>query len=323
LPRSSTLQPAVDVTAFTREEDRVAYLDRVTDIPAGSPRNRLPLAGAGVARQSVEIRVASLLDGPAHLAGDLALQTPLDPARRGVHMSRFVEVAAAVMDRNWASLEEAAIHGVRLAAELQEIDRAALRFSAKTTVWRPTPITRRRSPDPIRVRVEADSHGGDVSVRVKLGASVMTACPCTAAFSHWSARLDLAEKYDDNVAATVMDGVLTYTHSQRAEVEVVVDAVEGFSFPECLAALDEATTMTRELLKRPDEHALVRAAHERPQFTEDVVRDVAAALACRAPEAAVESMMWIEARALESIHAHDVCARYEGTVTSTTGALRA
>jgi GTP cyclohydrolase FolE2 len=323
LPKPSTLPLAVELARLAGETHRAEYLDRVTDIPAASPRQRLPLAGAGVARLPVEIRVASLLDGPARLTGELSLETPLVAERRGVHMSRFVEVAASLIDGKWQNLEEVAERGVLLAAERQEVDAADLGFSATTIVWREAAVSGRRSPDPFRVGVEATLRDGAVTTMLSLAASVMTACPCTAAYSHHSARLDLADGYGAELADAVMRGVLTYTHSQRAEVLVKVEASVGFGLRECLAALSEATTMTGELLKRPDEHELVRRAHERPQFTEDVVRDTAAALASRAPKNAARSTMTITARAIESIHAHDVSARYEGRIEDVREALRA
>lgn len=229
-------------------------------------------------------------------------------------MSRFVEVAAALMEEEWASLEEAAEFGVRLAADRQETTAAELFLSASTIVWRPAPITKRRSPDPFDVAVRAELRHDEVVVRLRLAAAVMTACPCTAAYSHHTARLDLSDLLGRDLAEDVMAGVLTYTHSQRANVVVEFTAAPGFSFHECLAALEEATTMSRELLKRPDEHELVRRAHLKPQFTEDVVRDIAVALARKAPPAAGKCALQVEARAVESIHAHDVSARFNGLV---------
>lgn len=322
MPEPSPLSLADDL-AFLATERRAVYLDRVTDIPASTPRHRLALRGAGVARQTIELRIDSLLDGPAQLVGDLSLETTLPPERRGVHMSRFVEVAARLAEQDWATLEKAAEGGVRSAAERQGTDRAKLDFSASTIVWRDAPATGRRSPDPFRIGVSAELDRDTLSVTLRLGASVMTACPCTAAYSHHSARLDLADVHGDELAQAVMDGVLTYTHSQRAEVDVTVEAVGGLGLRDCLAALEQATTMTHELLKRPDEHALVRRAHERPQFTEDVVRDVAAALADTAPSAARCAVVSVTARALESIHAHDVCARFVGSIGDVIGALDA
>lgn len=323
MPRPPVLPLAVELAVLARDQRRSEYLERVTDVPASLPARPLPLVAAGVASQAIELSIAQLIDGPAHLSGSVHLHTPLSSSRRGVHMSRFVEVVAALMGEEWETIEAALDHGVRLAADEQDTDEATLEFAGRTIIWRDAPITGRQSPDPLHIFAKAHYRDGRTVLRLGLRASVMTACPCTLAFSHHSARLDLADTHGDDLATAVMDGVLTYTHSQRAEVDVEIEPSDGFALPNCLAALEQATTVSRELLKRPDEHAVVRAAHLKPQFTEDVVREVATTLALNAPAVAADSSIRVEARAIESIHAHDVCARFEGTICEVIEAVNA
>jgi GTP cyclohydrolase FolE2 len=229
-------------------------------------------------------------------------------------MSRYVEVAAQLMSRRFDTLEELAREGVAAAAARQRTDAASLSFEGRAVIFGESPVTGRRSPEPLRLVASAELADGTITTRVGVGVAVMTACPCTLAYSHHSAILDLADAHGVDLAESLMASVLTYTHSQRAEVLVEFEPMEGFGVPQCLEALDEATTIAHELLKRPDEHHVVRAAHQRPQFTEDVVRDTAVALARRAPVGAGSLKLRVEAQALESIHAHDVRAEFVGTV---------
>jgi len=47
------------------------------------------------------------------------------------------------------------------------------------------------------------------------------------------------------------------------------------SYQSLYEILDESVHLIYDLLKRPDEHELVVRALSKPQFTEDVIRDVA------------------------------------------------
>jgi GTP cyclohydrolase FolE2 len=49
----------------------------------------------------------------------------------------------------------------------------------------------------------------------------------------------------------------------------------NISYQSLYKILDESVHLIYDLLKRPDEHELVVRALSKPQFTEDVIRDVA------------------------------------------------
>jgi len=69
-----------------------------------------------------------------------------------------------------------------------------------------------------------------------------------------------------------------------------------------------------ELLKRPDEHELVTRALNRPQFTEDVAREVALGAFNRFQEVASnETNVDVESVLQDSIHIHDVRTRIQTT----------
>lgn len=81
--------------------------------------------------------------------------------------------------------------------------------------------------------------------------------------------------------------------------------------------LHSATTLTSELLKRPDEYDMVKRAHRRAQFVEDVARQTAAT-AAQLLAAADTAAVTVHASSYESIHGHDI----DATLTSSLGALR-
>jgi GTP cyclohydrolase IV len=159
-------------------------------------------------------------------------------------------------------------------------------------------------------------------VRVGLRASVMTACPCTQAFSWYSTVLSLADRFGVDVANEVGKHILGHTHSQRGHLEVEIECDHADGLEWIYSAMAAGAHLTHDLLKRSDEHELVERAHQRPQFTEDVVRAVTARLLrASAPMLRSDSEIRVSCRNVESIHSHDVHSAVRGTVADLEAAI--
>ena len=70
-----------------------------------------------------------------------------------------------------------------------------------------------------------------------------------------------------------------------------------------------------ELMKRPDERAVVEKAHDRPRFVEDCVREMVRGVIAAYP--ALEETAFVLARQenLETIHQHSVVAERYGLLS--------
>jgi GTP cyclohydrolase FolE2 len=118
------------------------------------------------------------------------------------------------------------------------------------------------------------------------------------------------------------------THSQKGRVAVTVKLpVDGYPGVSVAALpdltdlhqiLSTGTTLTSEMLKRPDEYDKVKQAHRRAQFVEDVVRETALAAVTVLTALPPEAIITVSASSFESIHGHDI----EATLTSSLLALR-
>ncbi len=69
-----------------------------------------------------------------------------------------------------------------------------------------------------------------------------------------------------------------------------------------------------ELMKRPDERAVVEKAHRRPRFVEDCVREMVRGLVSAYPELDDEAFVLARQENLETIHQHNVVAERYGLV---------
>jgi GTP cyclohydrolase-4 len=299
-------------------EDPREFLNMVTDVPSSMPALQIPVAEAGVADHPVFFEVRSFADRaetlPVH--GTVSATATLTGEQRGVHMSRIVESLQHVSSQVWDSVDDFIRALSEDVAKRQGLDRSRARFDGTTLINGTAPMTGRLSRDSWGVHAEATCTDGHTDSEVGVTATIMTACPCTRAHSWYSAVIDLADIVDLEMAHRLGERLVTFTHSQRATVTATVTGGPGgLALEDCYAAICESTHVVHELLKRPDEHALVRRAHEHPQFTEDVVREVAGALATRAHgRASGDAQLHVASAALESIHAHAVQSRVEGSV---------
>ena len=117
------------------------------DLQASTPEVRLGLSRAGVQGVSKAIR---LRWGGAEklISADIDCFVDLDPAQKGVHMSRFPELFEEAIDEVVIGeaflVEELAEHIAQHIVERQAAGRAEVRIAARYPLERRTPVTRPR-----------------------------------------------------------------------------------------------------------------------------------------------------------------------------------
>jgi GTP cyclohydrolase FolE2 len=107
------------------------------------------------------------------------------------------------------------------------------------------------------------------------------------------------------------------THSQRVITRVILSPVESeLLLPDLLKSIDSVLFLTRDTLPRPGEAALVFRSHEKPQFIEDVIRQVALQTYKEFHKTHPHSNIIIKSRSLESIHSFDIEAELKTSMES-------
>ncbi|GAA1692779.1 GTP cyclohydrolase MptA [Nonomuraea maheshkhaliensis] len=286
------------------------YADDFYDVPSQKPAVGIALNRVGVHGQRIAVNAADeVFGGVLELLCDARAEVSLASGQRGIHMSR---IESAFMNAP-TGLSLAAI----AAAMAQQIRDEQIQDSARVTLTAIVPIrtyTRVTGlPSPDTVEVSALAVAGPVPVVGQtLTATNITACPCMQGY----ALSDLVGEL--GISATtgrqLLNRIPIATHSQKGRVRVGItasrpDQLPGYGF--LYRVLSAGTTLTQELLKRPDEYDLVKRSHLRPQFVEDVVRSVAAGLlhGLITRESDLDGVdLDISAESHESIHGHDISA---------------
>src|SRR5919199_4183117 len=151
------------------------------DLQASAPDVRLGLSRAGVTGVSKAIRLSHAGEEKL-IAAEIDATVDLDPAQKGVHMSRFPELFGEAIDEVVIGeaflVEELAEHVARHVVERQDALRAEVRIVARYPLERQTPVTRLPTQEMVSIVgvAAASSHGTRRLVGVE--ASGINACPC-------------------------------------------------------------------------------------------------------------------------------------------------
>jgi GTP cyclohydrolase-4 len=289
------------------------------DLQASAPEVRIGLSRAGVRGISKAIR---LRWGGAEklIAAEIDCAVDLDPAQKGVHMSRFPELFEEAIEEVVIGeaflVEELADHIARHIVARQRAGRAEVRITAQYPVERTTPVTGLATQEMVAlIGIAAASERG-VRRLVGVEATGINACPCAQGLVRARASERLLEAgFADPDVERILRLVPLATHNQRGRGTLYVGTEARVNAEELVAIVEGSmSSPIYELLKRPDELFVVEHAHLQPRFVEDSVRIALKAAFDRYPRLGDSDFLLARQVNLETIHSHEVLAERFGTV---------
>lgn len=316
----------LDGTEPTSEVGFKDFLKKMTDVPESEALNNIPINEAGITNQQVYVTIDDLSDPKTKtpVLCDVTLAVDLSD-HRGIHMSRCEEALFEISKGTYSDLDQFALALAERLREKQASNLGIVKISGIHLHHRQTRKTARSSHDKVVLLSEAIASKSDPIQKTGVTAFNMTACPCTKTYTKLSVIPRLKEMgFDTEQINKILEIVLTGTHTQRGAITVIMDKKHPeISAREILGVLDETTHLVNELLKRPDEHDLVIRALQKPQFTEDVIRDVAQGLFERFGSVAPpDTRVIVESILNDSIHIHDVRTKITATLGGIKNALK-
>ncbi len=297
-----------------------------SDLQASVPEVQLGLTRAGVTRVQKAIRIRH--EGHEKtFAAEISCTVDLDPAQKGVHMSRFPELFGEAIDEVVIGeaflVETLAEHIARHIVERQRALRAEVRIDAQYPLARRTPVTGLPTQEIATLIGIAAASPNRVRRVVGVGASGINAGPCAQGLVRDAAPDRLLEAgFADGDIERILQLVPLATHNQRGRGTLLVGTNARINAEHLVDIVESSmSSPVYELLKRPDELFVVEHAHLQPRFVEDSVRHALATTLERYPE--LDDIDFIFSRQLneETIHLHDVLAERSGTVGELRGEL--
>jgi GTP cyclohydrolase-4 len=289
------------------------------DLQASLPDVQLGLTRAGVTGVQKAIRIRH--EGHEKtFAAEISCTVDLDPAQKGVHMSRFPEIFGEAIDEVVIGeaflVETLAEHIARHIVDRQAALRAEVRIEAQYPLARRTPVTGLATQEIAMLIGIAYASQNRVRRVVGVEAWGINACPCAQGLVRGAAADRLLEAgFAGGDIERILELVPLATHNQRGRGTLLVGTDTPVNAEHLVDIVERSmSSPVYELLKRPDELFVVEHAHLQPRFVEDSVRHALAATLQQHPGLADDDFVFSRQLNLETIHRHDVVAERSGTV---------
>ncbi|HEY6960828.1 MAG TPA: GTP cyclohydrolase MptA [Gaiellaceae bacterium] len=293
--------------------------DFTLDMQASVPDVQLGLSRAGVTGVQKAIRIRH--DGREKtFSAEISCTVDLDPAQKGVHMSRFPELFGEAIDDVVIGeaflVETLAEHIARHIVERQQALRAEVRIEAQYPLARRTPVTDLPTQEIAKLIGIAAASRSRVRRVVGVEAWGINACPCAQGLVKDAAADRLLEAgFAAGDVGRILELVPLATHNQRGRGTLLVGTEARVNAENLVDIVERSmSSPVFELMKRPDELFVVEHAHLQPRFVEDSVRYALKAALDRYPELDDADFLFAQQVNLETIHRHDVVAERTGTV---------
>jgi len=299
-------------------------LTTAPDLQASAPEVRIGLSRAGVTGVQKAVRMQHG-GHDALVSAEIDCFVDLDPAQKGVHMSRFPEVFEEAIDEvvidGKLLVENLAEHIAKHIVERQQALRAEVKIAARYPIERLTPVTGLRTQELVTLIGLAAASPSSTRRVIGVEATGINACPCAQGLVREEATERLGEAgFDEDDVDRILELVPLATHNQRGRGTLYLGTQARLDAEDLVDIVEQSmSSPIYELLKRPDELFVVEHAHLTPRFVEDSVRLMVKSALDSYLELEDEDFVLARQVNFETIHNHEVLAERFGTV----GKLRA
>jgi len=274
----------------------------------------LTLPRMGISRHSIPVMICNPLGGSEiiHMSCNVKVHVNLSADKRGIHVSRLGDTLARLTGVPYQSLQDYAdqlCKSVKISQEatdahvevegvfsyLEEVNGVKLKRSLETFV------------------LTAESHFVDDCLTYSngIGFNHITACPCVQA----TYKESHAEDSTEFLQELVNQRMPLLTHSQRCHTRITMQGMNApLSIPTLLNCIDTVVVRCQNTMPRDLELLTVYQAHRKPQFLEDVLRDLLKSLYTEFQDEPERAKVRIQSLSMESIHDFDLDGEIEYSI---------
>ena len=260
--------------------DKLFSTAALPDVQSHADHRQLPIQRVGV-KSLVHPVMVQTAKGPQPSVATVDMTVALPPEVKGTHMSRFLEVFQNHGDAiGFHSLQ--AMMDTML--ERLESNKGYIKIALPYFVRKAAPVSGVESLMDYQMVWECEQLADRRVTTATVVVPVTSLCPCSKKISDYGA------------------------HNQRSHVTICAQLSQPMDVEELINVAEQAASCELwGLLKRPDEKYVTERAYDNPKFVEDLVRDIALALA---RDTRVTGFS-VESENFESIHNHSAYAKID------------
>jgi GTP cyclohydrolase I/GTP cyclohydrolase-4 len=299
------------------------------DVQARRPTTHISLSRVGVTGVEKVVRISAEGRDPQLFYAQIECFVDLNPRQKGAHMSRFEEtvneaIETVVLNESFKA-ETLAAHIAEMVRDRQDSLRAEVHITARYPEHKPAPVSGVPTQEIYTLFGSAVASDSGTRRLVGVAAQGMTACPCAQEMVTAASRERLeADGFTDDEIERVFEAVPVATHNQRGIGTLYVGCPERcdreIHAANLLHIVEESmSSEIFELMKRPDELAVVERAHRRPRFVEDCVRESVRMAIEEFAGFEPDTFVLARQENLETIHQHNVVAERSGLLGEMAG----
>ncbi len=292
------------------------------DVHNDNPDVPVSVHRVGVTGIRVPISFIFFEDTPAIVVPTFDIFVDLPPFQKGIHPSRNIEATVEIVSQYAYQLHYLEDLCAEIAQEqLKRHDyatEAEVKATADVVYPQTTPHSRIQTFEACTMEAKAIAYRlseKKIGVRKWIGVTVsgITACPCAQELLRDEVESELSSEFKikKTKAKQIAEKIPIGSHMQRSFGSVMVEVPSKFSI-NALQLVDiverSMSARTFELLKRPDEAAVVKTALENPKFVEDAIRHMVKNVVEAFPDLPNEMELAFKQRNEECIHRHDLFA---------------
>jgi GTP cyclohydrolase I len=284
------------------------------DIPSSAPAIKIKLAKVGVTNRPITLSLASpFLNTPVVLPCRITVFSSLKAHQRGLHMSR-IEEALDELRESGATLSDFVSSLANLVCKTQDQEECSISLEADYEHRVSKNVSGKSSIELLKLHASAELKSGKLCVTQGISAPFINACPCTQRWGMREFFNTLKTKgYSDQEATDLTKCAPLQAHTNRGTATILISSTD-VSLVEIYKVLDRAVPIIRELLKGPDEHAVVTATHRAGQFCEDNIRAILNELhTSMSHKVAPATELSVNVEVDESVHFHNLSGEYTGS----------
>lgn len=318
LPRYERDLPSFSEVFGVSAAEVITEMDRSgDDIPEQEPKYSFKINSAGIRRDNIPVKILDPFGSNqvVQVFCFLEASTEVPYFKRGIHMSRIGDIVAKSTLNTYESLQEYALTLAELLTKYEYQGTSQVNVQSNFPYLESVKGWKQEKD-----KVSLEHLGLSVSIRNKQGSgysqragikvSNITACPCVQS----------TYKHTLQAAGNLLQESIFspfITHSQRCRTTIeILNLPIGKTLPikRLLEAIDRGIVRIQNTLPREYELLMVYKAHKKPQFIEDVVREVAFRVGQAIKDDFQQSSIRVFSESMESIHDFDIQAELEDSV---------